>query len=161
MVNKKHSSVRTRGALISVCLLVAILCSGCIHSPYVKTYRAAYISQVTVSEAHRVLWSEPLRERKAACDASIPPVPGSLSDFISCMGPFTVRANASVVKSLAAYNVVAEELSSLLLAHEGSPEKLSSAELKLAAVRTIAAARKLLALFPAGARWSKRIDALM
>ena len=133
-------------------------CAG--SSPYLNTYRAGVISKEVVTEAHKELWSDPLREKAPGCAKSVP-ADGSAADMDACMAPFTRDSNDKVVTALASYQVAAASLTAILIAAEKNPDGIDKAALKAAITDALDAARELITLFPKAQAWADRLEMLL
>ena len=142
-------------------VVVLTLVSGCASgNAYVNTYRAAIITKDVVTEAHQLLWSDPLREKAEECDEAIPDNVG-VEALDLCLKPFTKEANDQVVAALSAFRTAAQATSAILLAAEKNPEGVDKAALNESIQATLAAARDLVKLFPEGEKWLAKLDMLL
>lgn len=137
-------------------LFAATGCAG--QNAYVNTYRAGVIAKQVVTESHKELWSDPLRDKVQECDTE----ENSTTELLDeCLKPFTKDNNEKVVQTLAAYQAAAATLSTILIASEKDPNGVNKEALKQAIGDTLAAARELIALFPEGQAWLDRLDMLL
>lgn len=144
-------------AFVPVCAL-AQGCAG--SSPYIKTYRAGVITKQVVTEAHKELWSDPLRDKAEVCGQAVPE-DASVEELEECLAPFTKSNNDKVVQALAAYQTAAATLSTILIAAEKNPQGVDKTALKQAINETLAAARELISLFPEAQSWLDRLEMLL
>lgn len=71
------------------------------------------IVKQTVTEAHKIFWSDPLRARAAVCDKP------TRAEIIACLDPFTPENNAKIVAALEAYEAAATLAGTAIIAMDG------------------------------------------
>ncbi len=91
----------------------------------------------TVTEAHKIFWSDPLQARAAVCDKP------TRAEIIACLGPFTPTNNDKVVAALEGYELAATLAGTAIIAMEGDGQST-----KDAIVSVTQAAVRLVGLFP-------------
>lgn len=141
--------------LVFLCLLAT---SGCANA-----WRTAYVGGATtaklVSETHKEAWSDPLNDQATICAGKLDPEQDTKADFDTCMGPFTAKANDSVLKSLEVYNAAAAVLTEVLLATD--PSNPDRDALMSAYHNVLQAAIDLVAMFPKGKQYVDRLEMLV
>ena len=142
-------------------VVLTLVLAGCAPGKaYVNTYRAAIITKDVVTEAHQLLWSDPLREKVKECDEAIPDNAG-VEALELCLAPYTKEANDKVVAALAAYRTAAQATSTILIAAEQNPDGIDKEALSKSIKATIAAADELVSLFPKGKKWRDKLTMLL
>lgn len=142
-------------------LSLILLLSACAqNSAYLKTYRAGVITKEIVTDAHKELWSDPLRDKAEVCSQAVP-ADASVEELEQCLDPFTKDRNDKVVTALAAYKTAATGLTAILIGAEKNPDGVDKVALRKAIEDTLAAARELIALFPEAQQWLDRLEMLL
>lgn len=127
--------------------------AGCANG-WQAVYAGARATADYVDATHERAWSEPLRERVAECDATLPEA-RTEADVTACVGVYS--RNPEVVAALEKYDAAADVLAAALLAADPNGDQT---QVLAAWADVLAAARELVALFPDGERYLKQLDAL-
>ena len=93
--------------------------------------RTLLIVNRTVTEAHRVFWSAPLRERAEVCDKP------TRAEVLACLEPFTPDNNDKIVAGLKAYESAATLAGTAVLAGHDQPIKDALLSATQAAARLV------------------------
>lgn len=152
--------MRSATAATALVLSLTILPACPNKNVYVNTYRAGVITKEVVTEAHKELWSDPLRDKAEVCDQTVPE-DGTTADLDACLDPYTKANNDKVVKALAAYQTAAATLTAILIAAEKNPKGVDKTALKQAIRDALDAARDLIELFPKAQAWLDRLEMLL
>ena len=115
------------------------------------TLRAAQtllIVKRTVTEAHKVFWSDPLQARAAVCNKP------TRAEILACLEPFTPENNDKIVAALEAYEAAATLAGTTIIAMEGQSTKDSILSVTQAAVR-------LVGLFPKAETAAAALNAVL
>ncbi len=110
--------------------------------------RTLLIVKRTVTEAHRVFWSAPLRERAEVCDKP------TRAETLACLEPYTPETNAKLVAGLEAYEAAATLAGTAIIAGHDKPITDSLLSVTQAAVR-------LVGLFPKASVAAATLEALL
>jgi hypothetical protein len=112
--------------------------------------RALLITRVLIEEAHKAVWSDPLRLRVSKCEGS--------SDVPLCMGDFTPENNQRVIQALEAYSASAKVAAGAILA----ASKDSSGPDPFALTKNaVDAGLSFLAIIPRASSYSTKLTELL
>lgn len=154
---------RIQTILITAIFLAAPVLNaiGCAHAGETKTLtprqvrvknaeRALLIMRILVEEAHKVVWSDPLRLRASRCEGS--------SDVSLCMGDFTPENNQRVIQALEAYSSSARVAADVILA---ASKDLSTPDPFKMTKHAVDAGLSLLAVIPKAEPYAQKLGALL
>lgn len=137
--------------------ILILALSGC-ASVWKGTYTGGAVTSQLVTDAHRIGWTKPLRERAEECDAKLDPETHTVADFDACTEPYTEAKAQQVLGALKVYNAATEVLEQVLLATD--PSKPDKKALIQAWAGVYAAALDLLELLPEGDKYRDQLELL-